>query len=546
MLAIGALALLVASHRVPDAERMRFDRAALALDALVVFALIFLFAYEPTQPLRSLVFLVVVEAALRFGARGGFAIALLSVPLLLATELVRVERFGFEFEWESVILRVALVLLIGWVVGRLTTDVLDEARRANERSHEAERLRDALGRRVDLLEAANRCARALGSSLELGQASTAFSRELRGLVPFERMAIALGDRHSIEAVVEVGPQGRAGADAAGPLLETIPAGVLRGQPVAHGDTATADDPGVRRLAKLDLGAFLAAPLLVGARAIGTLAVARREPHSFSDEETELVSLLGRLVATAVQNTRTYEAERETTEELRRLSALRADFVSLVSHELRSPLATAIGSALTLRERWDELSPGQRTSFLDLIADETSRCAELVGDVLDTSRIESGSFGYAFSDVDLGALVRDAIASAEARRHDVSIETDVSGGLPGIRGDRDRLRQVLVNLIDNAVKYSPPQDEVVVSAYARRGEVVVDVTDRGPGIASDQHALIFEKFGRAQGGGGGKPGTGLGLFIARSIAEAHGGSLVVRSAPRQGATFRLCLPAEPWG
>src|SRR5205823_3710925 len=129
---------------------------------------------------------------------------------------------------------------------------------------------------------------------------------------------------------------------------------------------------------------------------------------------------GRLVATAVQNIRAYESERSTVEELRRLSALRADFVSLVSHELRSPMAAVIGAARTLQDRWRELSPDQRTSFLALIGDETSRLASLIGDVLDTSRIEAGTFSYTFSDVDLAELVRDTVASARVGQDEVEV------------------------------------------------------------------------------------------------------------------------------
>ena len=127
-----------------------------------------------------------------------------------------------------------------------------------------------------------------------------------------------------------------------------------------------------------------------------------------------MTLLGRLVATAVQNLRTYEAERASADELRRLSSLRADFVSLVSHELRSPMAAVIGSAQTLQHRWRELKPEQRDAFLAVIGDETSRLSDLVGDVLDTSRIEAGTFGYAFSDVDLAGVIRDSVAAAEYR------------------------------------------------------------------------------------------------------------------------------------
>jgi two-component system OmpR family sensor kinase len=110
----------------------------------------------------------------------------------------------------------------------------------------------------------------------------------------------------------------------------------------------------------------------------------------------------------------------------------------------------------------------------------------------------------------------------------------------VRADAERLRQVLTNLIDNAVKYSPDGEAVVVHATAVNGRVVVDVVDRGPGIARENQRLIFEKFGRASSGDG-KPGTGLGLYIARSIAEAHGGRLDVESSPGRGTTFTLSLP-----
>jgi signal transduction histidine kinase len=163
-------------------------------------------------------------------------------------------------------------------------------------------------------------------------------------------------------------------------------------------------------------------------------------------------------------------------------------------------------------------------------------------VLDTSRIEAGTFSYRFEDVDIAELVRDSVAGIALGQDEVEVDAEVREELPRIRGDRDRLRQVLTNLIDNAIKYSPAGERVVVRAYREDSKVCVDVSDRGPGVPLEQQRLIFEKFGRANAPGSpGKPGTGLGLFIARSIAEAHGGSVQVRSTPTQGATFTLSLP-----
>jgi signal transduction histidine kinase len=434
-----------------------------------------------------------------------------------------------------------MLLLLGWLVIRLR----HQGSVAETRAAEAERLRDQLGHRADVLEAANRCARALSSSLELERAFDAFIREVRGLVPFDRIAIVLSEEGSARVMAVAG----AGADQVLPPGSTRPTrGTLleellrTNKAVYRRDMQQAEYPEEEEFRDLGLRCRFATPLLQGARSIGMLSLIRREPDAFSPEEMELAGLLGRLVASAIQNIRAYDAERRTVEELRRLSALRADFVSLVSHELRTPMAAVIGSARTLQQRWRELSAAQRESFLELIAGETSRLATLVGDVLDTSRIEAGTFSFRFDEVDPAALVRDAVATAEAGSDEVSLRAEVREPLPLVRGDHERLRQVLVNLIDNAIKYSPAGDEVEVRAYAADGHVRIDVRDHGPGIAREDQLLIFEKFGRVTGGNQ-RPGTGLGLFIARSIAEAHGGTLEVVSAPDRGATFTLELPKE---
>jgi signal transduction histidine kinase len=317
--------------------------------------------------------------------------------------------------------------------------------------------------------------------------------------------------------------------------------VERGQTVYRRDLTTLEYAEEQALLDVGVRSRVVAPLLAGTRGVGILSVGRGEPDAFTEQEVELVALLGRLVASAVQNIRAYASERRTVEELRRLSALRADFVSLVSHELRSPMAAVIGAARTLQQRWRELQPDQREAFLALIGDETARLAALVGDVLDTSRIDAGTFTYRFADVDLVGLVQDAVTTATVGQDEVPVVAHLPAQAPPIRADRERLRQVLGNLIDNAVKYSPTGAPVEVRLVPVDGFVQISVQDRGPGIRQEDQQLVFEKFGRVSGGVS-KPGTGLGLFIARSIAEAHGGALSVSSAPGRGATFTLKLPA----
>ena len=542
-----AVQALVAAALLALAFRWRGRRRKLAIlsvaaDFCVVSALLFAYAWEPGQPLRTLLYLAVLEAALFFRLRGGLVAAALTVPVFAAVELWRHSEFGHDAELDSIVLRGLIALALGGIVGRLVDMERGQARAAEERAAEAERLRDELGRRIDVREATSRAARALGSSLDLDVAFAAFVQELRGLLPFDRAAILLveGGRALVMATA-----GIAGDDFLSPGTSIPVAGSILEPVIGKDRTVYREDisdllyPDESVLLELGVRSRVLAPLQLGSRAIGALAISRTKPAAFRAEEVELVTLLGRLVATAVQNLRAHEAERATVEELRRLSSLRADFVSLVSHELRSPMAAVIGSARTLQQRWRELRPEQREAFLAVIADETTRLSTLVGDVLDTSRIEAGTFGYNFSDVDLAEVVRDSVAAAEIGQDEVRLARELPTTLPRVRGDAERLRQLIDNLVSNAVKYSDSGAEVSVQAEAVDGQVFVRVRDAGPGIAPEDQSQIFEKFGRAAGSA--KPGTGLGLFLARSFAEAHGGSVTVDSQPGEGATFTLKLP-----
>jgi signal transduction histidine kinase len=540
VLGVGAVALYALVRR---GVTRALQIAAMAFDFGIVSAYVVLYAFEAGTPTRALLFLAIVLGASRFGLYGGIGVALATVPVAAWFEQRRSDIFHLGYRWDFVTFQAGagllMALLAGWLVSRLE----EQRATAERRAEEAEALRDELGRRADLLEAANRCARALSSSLDLDEAFGAFIRELRGLVPFERTAIVLAE----DGVARVIAVSGAHADEVMPvgtqlgLERNLLAEVIeRGHTVYRRDLAEpryAEEPS---LLEVGVRSRVVAPLLAGTRGVGVVSVGRAEADAFSEQEVELVGLLGRLVASTVQNIRAYAGERRTVEELRRLSALRADFVSLVSHELRSPMAAVIGAARTLQQRWRELQPEQREAFLALIGDETSRLAALIGDVLDTSRLDAGTFTYRFGDVDLAALVGEVVATASVGQDEVPIVAHVTSPAPTIRGDADRLRQVLANLIDNAVKYSPAGEPVDVSLLPANGSVQISVRDRGPGIAPDDQQLIFEKFGRVSGGAS-KPGTGLGLFIARSIAEAHGGTLGVSSTPGRGATFTLRLP-----
>ena len=497
-LSLGAVAFFWLARRPLDRTALgRIGFLALAFDTAIVYAFVFVYTFEPSTPAWGILYIPVIEGALRYGMKGGAIVPVVVLPLVFLAEWWRAEEFGPPpFDFDHVTLPFGLQILIGLVVGWLVDRLRAETAVAEARAAEAEDLRDQLGHRADVLEAVNRAARALGSSLDQERAFAAFRDELHGMIPFDRLQIDVaGDADSVFAAV--------------------------GEP-RDGDQVVA-------------------PLTLGDRTLGTLTVSRDAGHSFTSDEIEMLTLLGSQVAAAVENIRAYEAERSAAEELRRLSALRADFVSMVSHELRAPMASVIGCAQTLNRRWRELTQEQRESFLALIESETSRLADLVGDVLDTSRIEAGTFPYAFDSVDVEELVRETAAVVSLGQDEVRVTTRVPPALPPVQGDRERLRQLLWNLLTNAVKYTVTGDEIEVAAADEKGVVAVSVRDHGPGIPPESQGLIFEKFGRVSQDGGSKSGAGLGLFIARSIAEAHGGTLEVESATGAGATFVLRLP-----
>jgi signal transduction histidine kinase len=548
VLGAGAIALWLVARRVlsPAAQKI-LGFGALAFDAAIVAGYVVLYySYEPDTPVRQILILPVAEAAVRYGVLGGVLLPFALAPFLAWGEELRADRFERGFSVDALTLPLGVEILTGLIVGWLSRRFRREAAHAEARAAEAEELRDRLGRRGDQLEAVNRVARALGSSLEQETAFELFLQEVRSVFEFDRLAIVLVEGDNVAVMANSGREEEAvfPRGTARPLAGSIMEEVLGGQTLVRSDMA--DNPRYpeeRQLAAIGLQSRVVAPLSVGGQALGALSVSRDRPNAFGEDEVELITMLARQLATAVENIRMYAAERNAAEELRRLSALRADFVSLVSHELRAPMASIIGCATTLRARWRELNADQRESFLALIEQETGRLSTLVGDVLDTSRIEAGTFTFGFADVDVAELVRETASMVELATDEVAVKTTLHEPLPAVRGDRERLRQLLLNLLSNAAKYTVTGDEIEVRAAAEDGAVIVSVEDHGPGIALDQQRLVFEKFGRVNAGGRSKPGAGLGLFIARSIAEAHGGSLEVHSEPGVGATFTFRLPVH---
>ena len=230
-------------------------------------------------------------------------------------------------------------------------------------------------------------------------------------------------------------------------------------------------------------------------------------------------------------------------ELRRLERVRRDFVANVSHELRTPLTAIQGFAETLLGGAID-DQENRGRFLEIIRDHARRLARLTDDLLKLSEIEADRMELEFRPVGVAELIDDCAETTRLRveeRHHI-LQVDYPDGLPPVRGDRNRLAEVLLNLLDNAVQYTPPGGQVTVRARAVEGAVQITVSDNGIGIPQADQERIFERFYRVDVARSREVGgTGLGLSIAKHIVEAHGGQLWVESTVGQGSDFHFSIP-----
>jgi two-component system phosphate regulon sensor histidine kinase PhoR len=235
---------------------------------------------------------------------------------------------------------------------------------------------------------------------------------------------------------------------------------------------------------------------------------------------------------------------EDVTELRRLQQIRSEFIDNLSHELRTPLSTVSLLAETLaRDAEASDVPARMRERILKIEIETGHLVQMVSELLDLARIEGGSRLVLRDDVDLGTLAESSIERLRlfAERNAVTLIVDTEPGVPTIRGDEARLGQVFVNLVHNAIKFSPDGGDVQIVVRSEGPEVVAAVTDHGIGIAKADRVRIFERFykadrARVRGGG-----TGLGLAIARHIIEGHGGRIWVESQAGRGSTFAFAIP-----
>ena len=290
-------------------------------------------------------------------------------------------------------------------------------------------------------------------------------------------------------------------------------------------------------------AVLAMPMAHHDRLVGCIAVTRNRPGDFPVETIDLLRTFAAQSALAIQNARLFSEIEDKSRQLEAASRHKSEFLANMSHELRTPLNAVIGfSEVLIQRMFGDLTDKQEEYLKDIFS-SGQHLLSLINDILDLSKIEAGRMELAISEFDLPAAVDNVLILMRERagRRGVTLGRTVDERLGTIHADERKVKQVLLNLLSNALKFTPEGGRVDVRAALRDGAVEISVRDTGIGIAPEDHEAVFEEFRQVGDASRGVEGTGLGLALSRKFVALHGGRIWVESAIGSGATFAFTLP-----
>ena len=525
---------------LPSLQRLGW--VAFLMDTGIIFALAWTYSYDPKGSVWVVIYILPLEGALRYQLEG----ALVTVAITLLNEIARegylsVRFAEYSFLIANVAFRVGIQGIIASVAGFMSRSLARQAERATHQARQAERAadREALARRE--LAAFNTAiltgvaAEDLDTSIRL--MAGAIGRDLQ----YEAFTILLRDG---DELVVKGMYGMPFYEERIPMGTGVTGTVAAtGRPLIVPDVTSREnyiqvDPEMR--------SEMAAPMRIGEELIGVLDVESRIPAAFDEATMGVLMRLADQIALVAHSNRLLSQQRETMRRLQELDQMKSDFIAITSHELRTPITAIRGFVKTLLRNQDKLSPDQVGSFMQIIDRQSSRLARLVEDLLFVSRIEAGTIHFQIEKVDLAEFLAETAESLGPERRS-RLRFDVQPVGATVLTDPHRLDQVLRNLIENALKFSPADSPVQVDTMARNDWFQIAVTDQGVGITPEDLPRIFDRFHQVgQVMTREAEGAGLGLYITKRLVEAMGGAVTVTSSPGKGSTFRVWLPTPAPG
>jgi two-component system sensor histidine kinase KdpD len=402
----------------------------------------------------------------------------------------------------------AVLFVVSMVVSSLTAQVHEQADAAIQREAETSSLHDL--------------ARDLASAADLEQITRV-------------IVTHVGEAFNLQMAIFLPQHGEVG------LVESSPGFKLDPNDLAvAGWTFAHDAPAGRGTDTLPGASLRCLPLKTANGLVGVLGIRPHDPECLlTPEQRQVLAAFVNQSALGIE--RALLAKQAQQAELSKATEnLQTALLNSVSHDLRSPLVAITGALSALDEDHGSLDDHARRSLVENARSEADRLNRLVGNLLHMTRIQAGALRLTLAPSDLADVISSSLEAIEAHLEGHEIQTDIEPGLPLVNLDFVLIVQVLVNLLDNAIKYSPPEQAIEIYAFRAQGEIQITVEDRGPGIPSEDLERVFDKFFRVQRPGS-VTGTGLGLSICRGIVEAHGGSIHAENRPLGGTRIVVDLP-----
>lgn len=551
VIALTALGVMFAAN-VALAFVLRTERSARTLhgvgavmfsvDIATLWALVWAFSFEPFGNTWVILTILPLEGALRYQHRGAMVPVALAGVLEPVRDLVRVttlpglEDVGLSYMISGSLFRIGIIFIIGAVAGAMARTMEQTRAAAEERSIELAELaaREARARRES--NAFQHVILAGVSAAELSAALDAMLEAIAADLGYERLGVLLRDGDQLAPVAVYGfhedvrrDSVRVGEGIAGRVVE-------EGRTMIVADVGThphyyAVDETTRSQITL--------PITVDHAVIGVLDVESSRPAAFDEEDKRRLERLCEQMALVIHNARLLAEQRETVGRLRELDMMKSDFIAIASHELRTPLTAMQGSIKTLA-RSDDLDRSTREELLKILDRQSSRLGRLVEDLLLASGVDAGYIPLRMDTARLEEVVDDVLEELGPTATRVSVA--LSETIPPIVTDAQRLGQIVRNIVENALKFSPPETSVRLTAHESSGTLTIDIADEGSGIPHRELPHIFDRFHQVGGSMRRRSdGLGLGLYIAKRLTQALGGVIEVDSKQGRGTTFHLRLP-----
>jgi signal transduction histidine kinase len=414
------------------------------------------------------------------------------------------------------------------------------------------RLLDETRRRNDELTVLNKITSAASQSLNLGEILKEALRQVLGTTAFDAGLISIANRddgvlrlsaHSglPEAIVHQ----MENSGLSGTLCEQT---YRRGTVVQLEDLSKVTHRGTGSLLGKGFRSYLGVPLESKGKILGTLCAFSLSGETLTDINLTIMRSIGQQVGVAIENAQLFEEQRKTAERLRELDKLKSQFLANMSHELRTPLNSIIGFSRVILKGIDGPTTDLQQQDLTAIYNSGQHLLNMINDILDLSKIEAGKMEMSYEDVNLADLIKSVLSTAVGLVKDKPIELFqvMPEEFPVVRADPTRVRQILLNLLSNAAKFTD-EGSITIKAQQQKTadggeEVLISVTDTGPGIASEDQAKLFQPFSQVDASPTRKTdGSGLGLSICRALVEMHEGHIGLESGVGEGSTFYFTLP-----